>query len=63
MAGGEPWWSAQWQEVPAGDGWVRIQNRWKPNLYLNNEEQNRMPGRVDAVEIQPNWASALWKVK
>ena len=60
---GEPWWSAQLQEVPAGDGWVRIQNRWKPNLYLNNELQNRLPGRVDAVEIQPNWASALWRVK
>ena len=58
IPGGEPWWSAQWREVPANDGWVRIQNRWKPNLYLNN-----MRDRVDAVEIQPNWASALWKVK
>ncbi|WP_157058301.1 RICIN domain-containing protein [Altererythrobacter epoxidivorans] len=61
IAGGEPWWSAQWREVPTGDGWVQIQNRWKTDHYLNNS--SGPTGTLEAIPVQPNWASAKWKVK
>lgn len=61
IAEGEPWWSAQWREVPTGDGWVQIQNRWKTDHYLNNS--SGPTGKLEAIPVQPNWASAKWKVE
>lgn len=61
IAEGEPWWSAQWREVPTGDGWVQIQNRWKTDHYLNNS--SGPTGELEATQVEPNWASAKWRVK
>lgn len=45
-----------WKVIPAGNGWVRIQNLKNPELYLNFSGH-----KLEIVKILPNWASALWK--
>ncbi|GAL82526.1 hypothetical protein JCM19274_204 [Algibacter lectus] len=45
-----------WKVIPAGNGWVRIQNLENPELYLNFSGH-----KLEVVKILPNWASALWK--
>jgi hypothetical protein len=57
------WWSAQWMLVlrpptngdPVGQNVFWIQNRWKPDEYLNIES-----GGIQSTQIQPGWLSARW---
>ncbi len=50
------WWSAQWIVEPvAGTNFYRIKNRWKPDLFLNNETRS-----LQASPIQTGWWSAQW---
>ena len=57
------WLSAQWVLVsrpptngdPAGQNVFWIQNRWKPDQYLNIES-----GAIQSTPIQPGWLSARW---
>jgi hypothetical protein len=49
------WWSAQWTLEDAGEGYVRIKNRWK-GTYLHNESKSLAAGAM-----QPGWWSAQWK--
>lgn len=51
------WWSAQWDIMATGDGFVRIRNRWKPNQYLHIEH-----GYLESGPIQNGWWSAQWKL-
>jgi hypothetical protein len=59
---GQGWWSADWQLVyqlplygdPAGQSVFWIQNRWKPDQYLNVES-----GTIQSTSIAPGWLSAL----
>ncbi|WP_374335765.1 RICIN domain-containing protein [Leeia sp.] len=51
------WHSAQWKMIQTGDGWVRLQNRWKPNQYLHVET-----GSAKAGPIESGWFSAQWKI-
>jgi len=60
---GQGWWSADWQLVyqlplfgdPGGQSVFWIQNRWKPNEYLNVES-----GTIQSTPIGPGWLSARW---
>jgi hypothetical protein len=60
---GQGWWSADWQLVyqlpifgdPAGQSVFWIQNRWKPDQYLNVES-----GAIQSTTIGPGWLSARW---
>lgn len=47
----------EWKIIPASDGWVRFQNKKNPSLYLNFDGT-----KMEAAKIEPNWASALWKI-
>ncbi len=50
------WWSAQWIVEPvAGTNFYRIKNRWKPDLFLNNETRS-----LQTSPIQQGWWSAMW---
>jgi hypothetical protein len=50
------WWSAQWVVEPiAGTNFYRIKNRWKPDLFLNNETRS-----LQTSPIQEGWWSAQW---
>lgn len=51
------WWSAQWK-MQKHKGFVRLQNRWKPEIYLHTEKSN-----LDAGKIKLGWWSARWKKK
>lgn len=51
------WWSAQWLIEDAGNGYVRIKNRWK-NTYLNNET-----GKLAIGKIESGWWSAQWIIE
>lgn len=51
------WFSAQWKMIQTGDGWFRLQNRWKPNQYLHVET-----GSAKAGPIESGWFSAQWKI-
>lgn len=56
------WWSAQWVLEPVKDpqpSVYRIKNRWKPNLYLNNEKVSKTNG-VECTTVSPNFHSARW---
>jgi len=35
--------------------YIRLQNRWKPEQFLNIEH-----GRLESGPIQPGWFSAMW---
>lgn len=43
--------------TPLGDGFVRIQNSWYKDNYINNQK-----GKIEQGPIQPNWWSAQWKI-
>lgn len=51
-------WSSQWiiQKVP-GTNLVRIQNRWKPDLYLHNNWEI-----LECATIETEWKSAMWEL-
>lgn len=49
--------SAMWELEPAEDGFVRIKNRWKPNLYLHQEWQI-----LECATIKMGWHSAMWNL-
>lgn len=43
--------------APASPGYVRIQNAWKKDHYLHNQN-----GRLEEGSVKANWWSAQWKV-
>ncbi|MFK7772512.1 MAG: hypothetical protein AB8F94_10240 [Saprospiraceae bacterium] len=43
--------------APASTGYVRIQNNWKKQNYLHNQN-----GKIEDGAIQPNWWSSQWKI-
>ncbi|WP_273455893.1 RICIN domain-containing protein [Nevskia ramosa] len=49
------WWSAMWELEPISDGSRRLKNRWKPEVYIHNQN-----GAVEAAPIDPGSASAHW---
>jgi len=52
-------WSSSWrlEEVPGTD-YVRIQNKWKPELYLHHNRDV-----LECATIDKNWKSAMWKLQ
>ncbi|WP_374352967.1 hypothetical protein [Chitinimonas sp.] len=51
------WHSAQWKLVQTSDGWVRLQNKWKPEQYIHVEKGNAAAGKIES-----GWHSAQWKI-
>ena len=52
------WYSAMWQSATATDGFIYIQNRWKPDQWVHLENLN---GYAQYANPQTGWYSAMWK--
>ncbi len=50
------WLSAFWNIEVVDDSFARLQNGWRPDMYLHTERQ--VP---EAGPIQPDWWSAMWQ--
>ena len=53
----EHWHSALWTFESVGDGYVRIKNKWQPDVYINVETSST----PQASTILSGWISAHWK--
>ncbi|EIJ34317.1 Ig-like domain-containing protein [Thiothrix nivea] len=51
------WHSALWTFESAESGYVRIKNKWKPDVYINVESSST----PQATTILSGWSSAQWK--
>lgn len=52
------WWSAHWTLPSTGDGWFRIENRWKPEQKIHLEN---LLGYAQYSNAQNGWHSAMWQ--
>ena len=51
------WWSSQWAITDAGDGSVRINNRWQRQEFVHVQD---LLGSAQSGSISPAWESAKW---
>jgi len=54
------WFSARWQKEEAGDGFVRLVNRWKPGGLTRKMHVEGQFGYAQCSEIYEGWRSAQW---
>lgn len=54
------WWSAMWREEDAGNGWIRIRNKYQPGDMIHIEN---LEGYAQRTGAQISWWSAMWQLE